>query len=187
MCSVADLFAIAEEEQQFVSQIRRSLDERSILRQATEGLAFLHGYNYVHCNIKPSNFLVAEIRTFNRVSYLIKLSDFRMSRKLPEESKHVEFTANGWAPPESSQDVDLSFQFDTFSLGCFYFYVLQNGTHPFGETEQERKANIQNRDFDVYRRDWMPNCTAVTLIKEMIKFQPSERPTASYILRTKDF
>lgn len=67
-----------------------------------------------------------------------------MCRKLPKEATKEIFLDDDddqsypvssydiWAPPETScLDVDFTFQSDTFSLGCFYYFVLSSGGHPF--------------------------------------------------------
>ena len=185
-CSVADLFKNCNvEEEEYISNIKRHLDEKSILRQITEGLVFLHGLNYIHCNIKPSNMLIAEIPTLSRKRYVVKVSDFRLCRKLPEESSNSGMRISSWIAPECNNATRLTFQYDTFLLGCLYFYVLKNGLHPFGNN-QDRLNNISNPDYHVYSEKWKIDAP-VALMKQMIKFNPLDRPTVLSVLTTEPF
>lgn len=87
--------------------------------------------------------------------------------------------------------VSLSFQttsVDIFSLGCVYYYVLSNGHHLFGEP-LKRQANILSRDYDLSKlsrsNKMKPHesVLAPQLIEDMIKHDPSERPTTHDILK----
>ena len=50
----------------------------SIMRQALEGLKFLHENNMVHRDIKPNNILINKLK-------VIKLSDMGLSKQLHED------------------------------------------------------------------------------------------------------
>ena len=176
-------------------KIRNSLGSRSILRQSTEGLAFLHGLGFVHRNLKPSNFLIAQVCTSTqRIKYVIKLTDFRMSKDLRSINDNSGTSGTqGWVAPEVLLSETLEMSLDNFILGCFFFFVLSGGLHPFGNTEMERMKNIQDREHDVYQSYWQPsaltNCprTAFRLIQRMIRFEAPERPSLEDILQDEYF
>ena len=69
---------------------------------------------------------------------------------------------------------------DIFSAGCVFYYVLTKGKHPFGDT-LHRQANILSGEYDLNQIE--DNLLAVMLIKQMIDFDPFNRPTASAILQ----
>jgi serine/threonine protein kinase len=178
--------------------IKESLGEKEILRQATEGVAFLHALGFVHRNLKPSNFMIAQLQQFrcDRFRYLIKLSDFRMSKN-PVECPSVSGTtgSKGWTYPNlPNTEVDSSTyqRGDVFILGCFFHYVLTNGKHPFDDNSDTRRNNINNSKYFVYRDNWNPKDPnigkeAIALLKDMIKFQLKDICTLDEIFRSRYF
>ncbi len=81
-------------------KIWESMSSKDILKQATQGLVFLHSFNFVHRNLKPSNVLIAQTRNFR--------SDFRIAKNL-QDKKEQEYSgerlggkgSDGWMPPIS--------------------------------------------------------------------------------------
>jgi serine/threonine protein kinase len=219
-----------EKEEIPMDLIKASLKKKEILRQATKGVAFLHAMGFVHRNLKPSNFLIAQIqlektKDKTRFKYLVKVSDFRMSKDLvtnPEDSGRK--GSDGWISPDSrpkddatdntqvsNDDTDIiqtNPSEDVFIHGCFFYYVLTNGKHPFGRLRNTRITNINTKTFEVYRDDWAPFKVekgeanyasqqdeidyqagtkeemqqAVSLLRDMLKFNPNERPALKKIL-----
>lgn len=75
---------------------------------------------------------------------------------------------------------------DIFSLGCVYYYVVSNGSHPFGDVVK-RQLNILSYEYDLKlfsNEEVLDNVgvLAEQLIKDMIDKEPSNRPTAKAIL-----
>jgi len=179
--------------------IKQSLGKKEILRQATEGLAFLHALKFVHRNLKPSNFMIAQLQQFrcDRFRYLVKLSDFRMSKN-PGNCPNVSGTkgSKGWTYPKSAQhntkaDPLTYFRGDVFILGCFFHYVLTNGKHPFGEDESNRETNINKKDYTVYNKDWNPimvdDLQARALLKKMITFDLNDNFSLNDVIESHYF
>jgi serine/threonine protein kinase len=176
-----------------VDIIKNSLKKKELLRQATEGLAFLHALGFVHRNLKPSNFMIAQLQGFR---YLVKLSDFRMSKD-PVKYPVVSTTtgSNGWtypkpAPVNTKVDPSSYFSGDVFILGCFFHYVLTDGQHPFGD-KHERESNMKNYDYYVdgygWKLDQIEDKRAVTLLKDMIKFNLEKICTLDQVLGSRYF
>ncbi|VDK85503.1 unnamed protein product, partial [Onchocerca ochengi] len=67
---------------------------------------------------------------------------------------------------------------DVFSLGCIYYYVLTNGSHPFGDA-LKRQANIMQGEYSLKLLSTTGNLMAVTLIETMLRRDPSLRPISS--------
>lgn len=140
--------------------IRRKLGAKEILRQSTEGLAFLHGLGFLHRNLKPSNFRIA---SYNNEIYQIKITDFRKSKNFFKILTINSGTlgTNGWIAPECVQlGSALHQSVDVFILGTLYYYVLSGGVHPFDRFEGEidekndQATRIQNKHHKIYTGDW---------------------------------
>jgi serine/threonine-protein kinase/endoribonuclease IRE1 len=55
----------------------------------------------------------------------------------------------GWIAPEMMLgNRSTTCAVDVFSLGCVYYFVLTNGSHPFGESFR-RQANILTGEYNL--------------------------------------
>ncbi|KAK9237133.1 hypothetical protein V1525DRAFT_404697 [Lipomyces kononenkoae] len=72
---------------------------------------------------------------------------------------------------------------DIFSLGCVFYYVLSNGSHPFGDRYM-REANIIRGDYslDYLEALGYQGIEARDLIERMLDRDPRKRPTANDVL-----
>lgn len=75
---------------------------------------------------------------------------------------------------------------DIFSMGCVFYYVLSSGNHPFG-SRYIRDANIIRGSFDLSGlrqslSDKSLIIEAKSLITQMLKNDPLDRPTAAAVL-----
>jgi serine/threonine protein kinase len=182
-------------------EIFKSLTRKDILRQATEGLVYLHSFNFVHRNLKPSNILIAQDkRNPDKPKYVIKLSDFRTAKNLQDkkEQEHSGYQgSDGWIAPYAKVTkgkIQSDLKEDVFILGCFYYYVLDSQhRHPFGDNVviNSRENEIKKKDHKVYGPDWnhglptdktQPESQAIAIIKDMIQYDPEKRPSIKSIL-----
>jgi len=56
---------------------------------------------------------------------------------------------DGWIAPEMMDAFEIqrtTCSVDIFSLGCVFYYVLTEGSHPFGDALR-RQANILNGNY----------------------------------------
>ncbi|KAI9564773.1 caspase 8 [Daphnia sinensis] len=210
LCSIADLLdPDLMKEIPKKKDILEELDAKEILRQATRGLHYLHQNNFVHRNIKPNNFLIKEINKTGDISsrrFVVKITDFRLTRKYdPHQQSTLSGSAasEGWEAPESKDETkNLSTKLDVFILGCFYHYVLtalptnRNNVgeprHPFGDTTDTRRTNINNQNYGVYKGklDFVQKDTdeeVLKLIKRMLEFKENDRPTLDDVLKNPYF
>ncbi|KAK9324718.1 hypothetical protein V1517DRAFT_35734 [Lipomyces orientalis] len=72
---------------------------------------------------------------------------------------------------------------DIFSLGCVFYYVLSNGSHPFGDRYM-REANIIKGEYslDYLEALGYQGIEARDLIERMLDRDPKKRPTAHDVL-----
>lgn len=161
---------------------KKKISAKSILRQATSGLAHLHLLDIVHRDIKPHNVLLSTPGPRGEVRAMI--SDFGLCKKL--QLGRVSFSrrsgvtgTDGWIAPEMLNGNRTTCAVDIFSLGCVFYYVLSNGKHPFGDPLR-RQANILcgENDLTALHDEISQNDKelALILIKAMIANNPSERP-----------
>lgn len=85
------------------------------------------------------------------------------------------------------EKIRLTRAVDIFSLGCIFYYVLSNGKHPFGKN-YIRENNILKNEYDLSELKMDSTLKhyeleARYLISEMIHNNPSNRPTATKILK----
>ncbi|XP_003699825.1 serine/threonine-protein kinase/endoribonuclease Ire1 isoform X2 [Megachile rotundata] len=166
---------------------RRKISVKSILRQATAGLAHLHYLDIVHRDIKPHNVLLSTPGPRGEVRAMI--SDFGLCKKL--QLGRVSFSrrsgvtgTDGWIAPEMLNGSRTTCAVDIFSLGCVFYYVLSDGKHPFGDPLR-RQANILGGESDLSAlHDGISQSDkelALVLIKAMISSNPSERPPVTAV------
>ncbi|VDO66440.1 unnamed protein product, partial [Onchocerca flexuosa] len=86
---------------------------------------------------------------------------------------------DGWVAPEALiSDASVTCAVDVFSLGCIYYYVLTNGSHPFGDA-LKRQANIMQGEYSLKLLSTAGNLMAVSLIETMLRRDPSLRPISA--------
>ena len=103
-----------------------------VIEQCTEALYYMHSQGYVHCDIKPDNFLVSRDGE-------VKLIDFTIAKKVKTGigrffggGSKVEGTRS-YMSPEQIRGQSLDGRSDIYSLGCM-IYELLVGKPPFTGT-----------------------------------------------------
>lgn len=101
-----------------------------IIEQCAEGLYYLHSQGWVHCDVKPDNFLVS--RTGE-----VKLIDFTIAQKIKTgfakwfggKAKNISGTRS-YMSPEQIRGKSLDQRSDIYGFGCV-LYELVTGKPPF--------------------------------------------------------
>lgn len=108
---------------------RLLLDIDAVLISCCEGLAHLHKKGWLHCDMKPDNFLINPERE-------VKLIDFSIAQKLAKSSffggwgsKSVSGTRSYMAP-EQILNKSLTIATDVYGLGCTFFEMV-SGKLPY--------------------------------------------------------
>jgi len=101
-----------------------------IIEQCSEGLFYLHSQGWVHCDVKPDNFLVSR-------SGEVKLIDFTIAQKMKTglakffsgKSKNITGTRS-YMSPEQIRGKALDQRSDIYGFGCV-LYEMVTGKPPF--------------------------------------------------------
>ena len=185
-----------EKTETLYAHVWKTLTREKIMHQTTLGLDYLHGLEggFIHRNIHGRNVLVAEIASGSDTHYVVKLSDFRFGKPTPKVTKNsLTKSTSGWIAPEMNDtEAMLGPWTDVFILGCFFYYVLSGGDHPFGRNIDypNRETNIINGkyslDFWDHELSTFKNLTTqkfTDLIKDMTKKVAEERTNLSRVLQ----
>uniref|UniRef100_A0A8C3AE32 Serine/threonine-protein kinase/endoribonuclease IRE1 n=1 Tax=Cyclopterus lumpus TaxID=8103 RepID=A0A8C3AE32_CYCLU len=169
---------------------QRGLEPVMLLQQTMSGLAHLHSLNIVHRDLKPHNILVSMPNAHGRVRAMI--SDFGLCKKLAVGRHSFSRRSGvpgteGWIAPEVlSEDCkdNPTCAVDIFSAGCVFYYVVSQGSHPFGKSLQ-RQANILlgTYSLDHLQTDKHEDIVARDLIEQMLSMEPHRRPLAESVLK----
>ncbi len=101
-----------------------------IIIRATEGLSYMHSKNFVHCDVKPDNFLVNKDGD-------VRLVDFAIAQKMKTglaklfsgKVKNVQGTMS-YMSPEQIRGQTLDQRADIYSFGCTLFELV-TGKPPY--------------------------------------------------------
>ncbi|KAE9550530.1 hypothetical protein FO519_006257 [Halicephalobus sp. NKZ332] len=159
----------------------------NIMKQATEGLAYLHQNSIVHRDIKPENILLTRD---SRGKTKVLISDFGLCKQI--RAGHASISrmsglagTDGWIAPEAYNDgASITCLADVFSLGCLYFYILTEGKHPFGE-KTTRQGNIIRGEYNLtplLQKNTSFNIAALNAIENMIQTSVRKRPKLMVVL-----
>uniref|UniRef100_A0A668SMB1 non-specific serine/threonine protein kinase n=1 Tax=Oreochromis aureus TaxID=47969 RepID=A0A668SMB1_OREAU len=144
----------------------------------------------IHRDLKPHNILVSMPNAHGRVRAMI--SDFGLCKKLAVGRHSFSRRSGvpgteGWIAPEVlSEDCkdNPTCAVDIFSAGCVFYYVVSQGSHPFGKSLQ-RQANILlgSYSLDHLQTDKHGDIVARDLIEQMLSMDPHRRPSAESVLK----
>lgn len=172
-----EFFKTPNLKQQIVSnafEIKRRSKE--ILINCAAGLAHMHSVGWVHRDVKPDNFLVAD-------NDEVRLIDFNLARKIKTglgkmfAGKATVQGTHSYMAPEQIRGQHVDARADIYSLGCVAFELF-NGKPPFtANSFQEllgKHLKVKPPDLTVVDKNITPEFAA--FVKRLMSKDPNERP-----------
>ncbi|KAM8727034.1 serine/threonine-protein kinase MAK-like [Acanthopagrus schlegelii] len=182
---------------------------RNILFQVLSGLAFVHKHGYFHRDMKPENLLCMGPE-------LVKIADFGLAREIRSQPPYTDYVSTRWyrAPEVLLKSKTYSSPIDIWAVGCIMaeLYTLRP-LFP-GNSEVDEIFKICQVLGTLKKSDWpegynlatsmnfrFPKCVptslrslipngsneAITLMKDMLQWDPEKRPSAAQALRYRYF
>lgn len=148
-----------------------------IVEQCIGGLHHLHDKGWVHCDIKPDNFLLDEQAN-------VKLIDFTIAQKASRGKMLAMFRKRGairgtrsYMSPEQIRGESLDRRSDVYSFGCL-LYELMCGKPPFtGESPNDllnKHLRAPIPSVQVANDNVMPEMAE--FLRRLMAKQPADRP-----------
>ncbi|KAG8571763.1 hypothetical protein GDO81_011773 [Engystomops pustulosus] len=178
---------------------------RNIMYQILQGLAFIHKHGFFHRDMKPENLLCMG-------PDLVKIADFGLVRELRSQPPYTDYVSTRWyrAPEVLLRSLVYSSPIDIWAVGSIMaeLYTLRPlfpGTSEVDEifkicqvlgtpkksdwSEGYQLAAAMNFRFPqcvpINLKTLIPNASeeALTLMRDMLQWDPKKRPTAIQALR----
>jgi serine/threonine protein kinase len=156
-----------------------------VIEQAVESLYYMHSKGFVHCDIKPDNFLVS--RTGE-----LKLIDFTISQKIRTglakifRGRSKTQGTRSYMSPEQIRGQLLEPRSDVYSLGCVFFELV-TGKPPYsGESPNDllNKHISASIPSPLVYNDNVTNEYS-NLVRQMMAKKPDDRPESMWdVLKT---
>ncbi|XP_074477504.1 serine/threonine-protein kinase MAK isoform X1 [Sebastes fasciatus] len=178
---------------------------RTIMFQVVSGLAFVHKHGFFHRDMKPENLLCMGPE-------LVKIADFGLAREIRSKPPYTDYVSTRWyrAPEVLLRSSTYSSPIDLWAVGCIMaeLYTLRP-LFP-GNSEVDEIFKICQVLGTVKKTDWsegyqlasamnfrFPQCVpthlktlipnasneAITLMRDLMQWDPKKRPTAVQALR----
>ncbi|XP_030259137.1 serine/threonine-protein kinase MAK-like isoform X2 [Sparus aurata] len=182
---------------------------RNMIFQILQGLSFIHKHGYFHRDMKPENLLCMGPE-------LVKIADFGLAREIRSQPPYTDYVSTRWyrAPEVLLKSKSYSSPIDIWAVGCIMaeLYTLRP-LFP-GNSEVDEIFKICQVLGTLKKSDWpeghnlatsmnfrFPKCVptslrslipnasneAITLMKDMLQWDPEKRPSAAQALRYRYF
>ncbi|XP_008277890.1 serine/threonine-protein kinase MAK-like [Stegastes partitus] len=180
-------------------------DVRNMTFQILQGLFYIHEHGYFHRDMKPENLLCMGPE-------LVKIADFGLAREIRSQPPYTDYVSTRWyrAPEVLLKSNSYSSPIDIWAVGCIMaeLYTLRPLFPGNSEVDEIFKicqvlgtlkksdwpdgynlATSMNFRFPKYTptslRSLIPNASneAISLMKDMLQWDPEKRPSAAQALR----
>jgi polo-like kinase 1 len=144
--------------------------------QIISALQYIHSRNIIHRDLKIGNLFLSD-------KMEVKLGDFGLASKLDFEGqkrKTICGTPNYIAPEVLDSKVGHSFEVDVWALGVIMFTLIV-GRPPFETNDVKKTYNLIKMNAYSFPDNIAISQEAKSLITQILKSDPSRRPTLSEI------
>ncbi|XP_053186739.1 serine/threonine-protein kinase MAK-like [Scomber japonicus] len=188
---------------------RNKLFPESVVRNMTyqilQGLSFIHKHGYFHRDMKPENLLCMGPE-------LVKIADFGLAREIRSQPPYTDYVSTRWyrAPEVLLKSNSYSSPIDIWAVGCIMAELYTIRPLFPGNSEVDEIFKICQVLGTLKKMDWpegynlatsmnfrFPKCVptslrslipnasneAITLMKDMLQWDPEKRPSAAQALR----
>lgn len=153
------------------------LNLQEIVRRCAEGLAHVHERGWLHCDIKPDNYLADEQGN-------VKLIDFSIAQSLKAKfslfgrKSSVIRGTRSYISPEQIRRERLDVRSDVYSFGCM-LYELASGKLPYTAANPNELLNKHLRGPIPSLQAANPNVNVefANLVSRMLAKRPDDRPS----------
>ncbi|KAK2143965.1 hypothetical protein LSH36_796g00047 [Paralvinella palmiformis] len=178
---------------------------RNIIYQVLQGLAFMHKHGYFHRDMKPENLLCSGPEC-------VKIADFGLAREIRSRPPYTDYVSTRWyrAPEVLLRSTNYNSPIDIWALGCIMaeLYTLRPLFPGSSEIDQLFKicavlGTPQKNEWpEGYKlaaamnfrwpqmvatplKQLIPSASneALTLLRDMLLWDPNKRPTCQQALR----
>jgi serine/threonine-protein kinase len=151
---------------------------REIILRCAEGLQHLHERGWVHCDVKPDNFLVDDSANVKLIDFSIaqemKKSNF-LSR-LAKRNRSIQGTRS-YMSPEQIRAGSIDARSDMYSFGCTCFELL-TGRPPYTGASPDEVLNKHLRSVTPSLQAYNPRVSNefAALVTRCLSKDPDDRP-----------
>ena len=164
-----------------------------LMYQVTSGVQYLHFLKIVHGDLKATNILISVPKGDS--CPVVKLTDFGLLHVEFDDEKNRFLPAytKGWMCPNDglNEDGKRRSSFDIFALGLVIGFSASNGVHPFNRDLERAHKQIKNRKPMTLTKAQLDETFRLPafwmLLRKMLDFDATQRPTASAILNSSIF
>ena len=153
------------------------LEVQCYMLQIIAAVEYIHSKNVIHRDLKIGNLFISE-------KMEIKLGDFGLASKLDFEGqkrKTICGTPNYIAPEVLDSKLGHSFEVDVWALGVI-LYTLLVGRPPFETNDVKKTYNLIKMNAYSFPDQIYISSEAKSLVTQILKSDPSRRPSLAEIL-----
>ncbi|CAK77807.1 unnamed protein product (macronuclear) [Paramecium tetraurelia] len=155
---------------------------RKLVYNLLDALVYIHERKIIHRDIKPENLILKDENDISNIA----LADFGLADFYQKDGQYLfkRCGSLGYVAPEILQDLHYDFKVDIYSLGIVMFLLLTGEQAFKGSSTLEVLQNNTYGKIDAYK---LANChvslEAKDLCKQMLNFEPIQRPSAEQAIQ----